>query len=114
MPIGWFACRSRDEEEGGCGAGDGFHIVFVVIAVVSDQQVVEDAHDTHEEQEAEDALPKQVSRSAANTIMEGVEEGCTNMNGNKPDPTRSLVSGFTFVRSVPCIPQSTSASPLDR
>lgn len=27
---------------------------------------------------------------------------------------RFLMSGFTFVRSVPCIPQSTSASPRDR
>lgn len=70
-----FACGSRNEEESGCGAGDGFHILLVVIAVVSDQQVVEDAHDTHEEQEAEDALPKQVARSAANTIRERASIG---------------------------------------
>lgn len=66
-----FACVSRDEEESGCGAGDGFHVVFVVISVVSDQQVVEDAHDAHEEQEGENALPKQVAGSAANKIREG-------------------------------------------
>lgn len=66
---------SRDEEESGCGAGDGFHVVFVVVSVVSDQQVVEDAHNAHEEQEEEDALPKQVARSAANKIRERAKEG---------------------------------------
>lgn len=65
-----FECGLRDEEESGCGAGDGFHVVFVVTTIVADQQVVEDAHDAHEEQETEDALPKQVAGSAANKIRE--------------------------------------------
>lgn len=55
----------RDKEKSGCCAGDGFHVVFIVAAVVDNQQVVEDAHDAHEEQEEEDTLPKQVARSAA-------------------------------------------------
>lgn len=82
-----FACRSRDEQESRCGAGDGFHVVFVVIAIVSDQQVVEDAHDAHEEQEAEDALPKQVARSAANRIRE--REKQQRMNLQKHEPVHS-------------------------
>lgn len=55
----------RDKEKSGRCAGDGFHVVFVVVAVVANQQVVEDPHDAHEGQEEEDALPKQVARSAA-------------------------------------------------
>lgn len=75
LPDASFACGLRDEEESRCSAGDGFHVVFVVAAVVGDQQVVEDAHEAHEEQEAEDALSKQVAGSAANQIRERRERG---------------------------------------
>lgn len=54
----------RDEQQSRCGAGDGFHVFFVVAAIEAHQQVVEDAHDAHEDQEEDDALSKHVARGA--------------------------------------------------
>lgn len=53
-----------DEEESRRSIGDGLHVFLIVAAVVARQQVVEDPHDAHQEQEEEDALSKQVARSA--------------------------------------------------
>lgn len=55
----------RDEEESGRGSGDGFHVFLIVAAVVVHQQVVEDAHNAHGEQEEEDTLSKHVAWGAA-------------------------------------------------
>lgn len=47
-----------DEEQSRRGAGDGFHVLLVVAAEVTQQQIVEDAHNAHQQQEAEDPLSK--------------------------------------------------------
>lgn len=47
-----------NEEQSRRGAGDGFHVLLVVAAEVTQQQVVEDAHDAHQQQEAEDPFAK--------------------------------------------------------
>lgn len=53
-----------DEEKSRGGLGDGFYVVLIVAAVETHQQVVKDAHDAHQEEEADDALSKQVTRGA--------------------------------------------------
>lgn len=58
----------RDEEQSRCSAGDGFDVFFIVAAVVANQQIVEDAHNAHQEQEEEDSFSKQVAGSAAEEI----------------------------------------------
>lgn len=55
----------REEQESGCSAGDGLYVFFVVAAVVARQHEVEDAHDAHQEQEADDAFSEQVAWRAA-------------------------------------------------
>lgn len=57
-----------NEEQSRCGAGDGFHVLLVVAAEVTQQQIVEDAHNAHQQQEAEDPFPKQIARGAAKEI----------------------------------------------
>lgn len=47
-----------NEEQSRRGASDGFHLLLVVVAQITQQQVVEDAHDAHQQQEAEDPFPK--------------------------------------------------------
>lgn len=59
----------RNEEKSRCSAGDGFYIFFIVAAKVARQQVVEDAHNAHQEQEADDAFSKQVAWSATKTFI---------------------------------------------
>lgn len=54
----------RNEEKSRCSAGDGFHVFLIVAAVEAHQQVVEDSHNAHQEQEAEDAFSKQVAWGA--------------------------------------------------
>lgn len=56
----------REEEKSRCSAGDGFYVFLIVAAIVARQQVVEDAHNTHQEQEEEDAFSKQVAGGATN------------------------------------------------
>lgn len=58
----------REEEESRCSAGDGLHVFFIIAAIVTRQQVVEDAHDAHQEQEGDDAFSKQVAGGAAKEI----------------------------------------------
>lgn len=65
-----------NEEQSWRGAGDGFHVLLVVAAEVTQQQVVEDAHNTHQQQEAEDALPKQIARGAPKGISWRELDGC--------------------------------------
>lgn len=48
----------RNEEQSRRGASDGFHVLLVVVAQITQQQIVEDAHDAHQQQEAEDPFPK--------------------------------------------------------
>lgn len=50
----------RDEEKSRCSTRDGFHVVFVLVAVVTNQQIVEDAHHARQEQEEEDSFSKHV------------------------------------------------------
>lgn len=50
----------RDEEKSRCSTRDGFHVVFVLVAVVTNQQIVENAHHAHQEQEEEDSFSKHV------------------------------------------------------
>lgn len=58
----------RDEEKSRCSIGDDFCVFFIIASKVTNQQVVEDAHKAHQEQEAEDALSKQVAWSATKTF----------------------------------------------
>lgn len=57
-----------NEEQSGRGAGEGFHVLLVVAAQVTQQQVVEDAHHTHQQQESQDAFSKQITRGAAKEV----------------------------------------------
>lgn len=54
----------REEQESRCSIGDGFYVFFVVAAIVASHQVVKDAHDAHQKQEAHYAFSKQVARCA--------------------------------------------------
>lgn len=58
----------RNEEQSRRSAGDGFHVLLVVAAEVTKQQVVEDAHNTHQQQETEDPFSKQITRGAPKEI----------------------------------------------
>lgn len=40
-------------------------MLLVFVAPIAQQQIVEDAHDAHQQQEAEDPFPKQIARRAA-------------------------------------------------
>lgn len=57
-----------DEQKSRCSAGDGFYVFFIVAAIVVRQQVVERAHNAHQEQEEEDTFSKQVARGATKTF----------------------------------------------
>ena len=58
----------RDEEKSRCSVGEEIYVFFIVAAKVTRQQVVEDAHNAHQEQEAEDTFSKQVTWSATKTF----------------------------------------------
>lgn len=47
-----------NEEQSRRGAGDGFHVLLVVVAQVAQEQIVEDAHNAHQQQEADDSFSK--------------------------------------------------------
>lgn len=49
----------RDEQQGRGGAGEHLHLLLVAAAHKADQQVVEDAHDAHQDQEEDDSLSKE-------------------------------------------------------
>ncbi len=96
----------RDEEESGCGASDGFYVFLVVAAEVTCQQVVEDAHDAHQEEEEDDSFSKQEAWGAV-IYFEKIVKGMP-VNTHTKHPVGRLCL-FTFGWFVPCIQQSTSA-----
>lgn len=55
---------SGEEQEGRGGVGDQVHVLLVVAAEETLGQVVQDAHDAHQEEERDDSLPKQEAWSA--------------------------------------------------
>lgn len=73
--VGKRCCRCvthtglRDEEKSRWSAGDGFHVFFIVVAVVAYQQIVEDAHNAHQEQEEDDSFSKEVAGGATKEIF---------------------------------------------
>lgn len=60
VSSGWL----RDKEKSRGCFGDGLDVLFIVIAPIGDQQVVQDTHNAHEGQEGEDSFSKQKTRGA--------------------------------------------------
>lgn len=100
----------REEEKSRGSAGDGFYVTFIVAAIVAHQQVVEDAHNAHQEQKEQDAFSKHVAFGAAKKFEKNkTKHKLDDASETHTEHAEVCLCLFTFDRFVPCIQQSTSA-----